>query len=322
MGKLKSIKKKIRKHKRKKYDDYDEKVRKCAFEMSEKFSYSELANREDRVWGWIELHYPDQYSLDTKVFDIALLYKKKDFYPKPIRRVSLDSLMGWKLTVLDIGESILPNYPNQPFSRVLVLAPNTFSNCVTIRYNRKWWKDGIPTKCHHISANASLLSWISYDMPFVVVTHRPGKNQMFYETKMESEDIKDTKIKLLTKIYDQARSKIMGLNKHLEATESMVSEYATMYMNQKDIAEMRRKKDFMEEYDRIKKDRYGEKKKINWDSIAKWSAILIGLVFLFIILQSIIPLLIPETTDVIPTTPINETEGSVLSILYKLIKFW
>jgi hypothetical protein len=254
--------------------EHEEHLQEVAYEIAQRFSYDEIAAEDNRIWGWIGKTYPEDWDTDTKVvFDIALFYKKREKFIDVINRVDLTDLKDYTITFLDIEEYTFQNYPYQPFSKVAVLAPKKFSDSVKKIRDRPWWYNGIPTKVLQAKANCSLLTWFSYDIPFVILTHCPGKNELYLDIDLDTNQTLRKALTTLTKLLEISNAKRKTFEDIVEDASYEIQEQANIINVQRKQLHKQKEKNLQEEYEELKKAK--EDDDGGWN--IKWKYVLYGL---------------------------------------------
>jgi hypothetical protein len=247
--------------------EYDEHLQEVAYEIAQRFSYDEIAAEDNRIWGWIGKTYPEHWDTDSKVvFDIALFYKKREKFIDVIKRADLTDLSEYTITFLDIEEYTFQNYPYQPFSKVAVLAPKKFSDSVKKIRDRPWWYNGIPTKVQQAKANCSLLTWYSYDIPFVILTHCPGKNELYLDVDLNKNQTLRKALTALTKLLEISNAKRKTFEDIVEDASYEIQEQANIINVQRKQLHKQKEESLQEEYEELEKARESddEGRSINW----------------------------------------------------------
>ena len=242
-------------------------IKRVAWDLSTLFSYHVLASstvkstRKDyanEVHAYILLHYPLTYRrliYDHRVIDLACLYARRNFTPGILTKIPLEDLEKFETSVMLIEPYTLKNYPMVTFNKVLIYTAKQFYDSVAQENDAEITWNNWETVGIRLPFNASMLAWVSFDLPMWVVTHTPGKNEMFYEADFDDIEKQHAKEVILTKAYHQAQVDLAGNKKILDKTKRIAESYGRMLSNALKEAGRQQGKDFRAKINQIEKEK-------------------------------------------------------------------
>jgi len=247
--------------------DLLELIKRVAWELANLYPYSDLAkattksptkNQPNPVHGYILLHYPLLYRkliFDNRVIDLACLYARRNFNPTILTTVPLEELKKYRKSLVFIDPYTLKNYPMVLFNKLVVFTLKEFYDSIAQENDAEITWKGWDTTGIRLPLNASLMSFVSYDIPMWFVTHTPGKHVMYYEADFEDIEKQHQKELILTKAYHQAQIELAQTRKILDKTKGVAESYGRMLSDALKEANRQRKKDFRSEINRIEQEK-------------------------------------------------------------------
>lgn len=279
-------------------------LKEVGWELSRIFSSHELAkstlkseakDEANPVHGYILLHYPETYRqliFDNRVIDLACLYAQRNFSPKILTKIKLEDLEGFVPSLMFIEPTQLKNFPEIVINKAVILSRKNFYDSVSKEDNAEIEWNGWETTGKKIYYSASLLAFISFDIPLKIITHAPGQNSFFYEADFDDVDIQHEKERVLTKVYHQTQVQLATFEKRLDKVKRLATAYAKEASDATKEAERQKRKDFRarlnaidlrKEMEQAEVQKSKEKWKINWTPIIVAIIVIIGLLIFFFI---------------------------------------
>ena len=251
--------------------EFLELVKKVAWELANLFSYHVLASstvkstRKDHaneVHAYILLHYPLIYRkliFDNRVIDLACLYARRNFTPAILTTIKLEDLEKFETSLMFIEPYTLKNYPMVTFNKIIIFTHSQFYDSVAQENNAEIeWNDWDTTGIR-LPFNASQLAFVSFDIPMWIVTHTPGKHEMFYEADFDDIDKQHAKEVILTRAYHQAQVDLAKNEKILDKTKRVAESYGKMLSDALKEAGRQQGKDFRAKINQIEKEKEDER---------------------------------------------------------------
>lgn len=251
--------------------EFMEKLKKMAWELSRMFPYYILASsttkstkkeHANEVHAYILLHYPLIYRkliFDNRVIDLACLYARRNFTPAILKKISLKDLKDFKASIMFIDPYTLKNYPMVTFNKIIIYTKGSFYDSIAQEHEAEiTWKEWDTTGIR-LPFNASMLAFVSYDIPMWIKTHSPGKNDMYYEADFDDIDKQHEKEVILTKAYHQAQVDLAKNKKILDKTKRIAESYGKMLSDSLKEAGRQRVKDFRAKINQIEREKEEER---------------------------------------------------------------
>jgi len=251
--------------------EFMEVLKKMAWELSRMFPYYILASstvkstRKDyanEVHAYILLHHPLIYRkliFDNRVIDLACLYARRNFTPAILNRISLKDLKDFKASIMFIEPYTLKNYPMVTFNKIIIYTKGSFYDSIAQEHEAEINWNNWDTTGIRLPFNASMLAFVSYDIPMWIKTHTPGKNEMFYEADFDDIEKKHEKEVILTKAYHQAQVDLSKNKKILDKTKRIAESYGKMLSDALKEAGRQKVKDFRAKIDQIEREKEEER---------------------------------------------------------------
>jgi len=242
-------------------------IKKVAWELRCLFPYHILAasttksTRKDyanEVHAYILLHYPLIYRkliFDNRVIDLACLYARRNFTPAILTTIKLEDLKKFETSVMFIEPYTLKNYPMVTFNKIIIFTSKQFYDSVAQENDAEIEWNNWATKGIRLPFNTSQLAYVSSDLPMWIVTHTPGKHELFYEADFDDVEKQHEKEVILTKVYHQAQVDLAKTEKSLDKTTRVAESYGRMLSDALKEAERQRKKDFRADINKIEHEK-------------------------------------------------------------------
>lgn len=235
-----------------------EKLKKIAWKLAEIFDYNTLAKsttksslkrQANEVHAWILLNYPKTYRrliFDNRVIDLACLYARRHRKLSILNKIKLEDLKDFEGTIIYVDNGKLKNYPMIRFDRIIVFhrKGRTFYDEVAMETNAKIKVNNWDTIGTNIYFDGSLLSFLSDDIPFIVLTKDPKKPDIFYETSFDEQRVTEEKEVMLTKLYHNALTQLATIEKKLDKAQKLAVGYAKIASDAIKEADLAKREDW------------------------------------------------------------------------------
>lgn len=193
----------------------------------------------NEVHGFLQTKYPDQYNnlIMGDVLDKAIFYARQNPKPEIMKFVREVDLPSYKVAKVDFSkEIILTNYPNFPFKKAMFYAQESLEEGIYWRDDRRMM-NGFMKNIRLGTPNLSLIGFSEWNIPQILVTHSPFKNQAFFLAKIQAKDIKEEEKMLLVKIIHQMKKDMNDMESKQDEYQRDARKYKQLYSNLKDKIE-------------------------------------------------------------------------------------
>jgi len=224
-----------------------------AKELSEKYSLFKLMSANNlslkkagldtiagnEVHGFLQTKYPDQYDdlIMADVLDKSIFYARQNPKPEIIKFVEDIDLTKYKVAKVEFSkEIVLDNYPNFPFTKAIFYAQENLEEAIYWR-DCKMMVDGFEKNMRLGTPNLALIGFSEWNIPQILVTHSPFKNQAFYLAKIQAKDLKEEEKMLLVKIIHQMKKDMNEMESKVDEYQRDSLKFKELYSNLKDKIE-------------------------------------------------------------------------------------
>lgn len=304
--------------------EFQEQLKKIAWELQERFSHEDLAkasklnkkttNNDKRregneVLGWILMQYPQLYRkliYDHRVVDLACLYAKRKFRIGANLGIDRNTLEEMEMTIIDHDPIRLKNFPEIKFDKSIVFTKTSFYDSVKPMNNQNIKINGMKTTGKKLIALGSLLVFISYNVPLIVITGTPGQHVLWDSKELIDQEKTEVIMKTLTKAFHQAKALLDLDESEFDFLRRQILGYAKRSAHAKAELERMIKINHRDEINRITKKVKTQQRKantrwnINLTPIIVIIIIVIGVIILFLVIGYVLQLnQTPPSTEVI-----------------------
>lgn len=289
-------------------------LNKVGFELSKKFTYSQLVSAIDgrggfEVHGFMEKTYLDyDFLIEKMVLDRACFYAKRDYTPEIINFIREIDIVDCERSVIETSKEIhFENYPEFPFNKLIIYSKGPFDDAINWLDDYPWELDGYDTFVTLGPANLGLLGWATWNIPIVLILHAPGKNKAFFDAVISAKDLKNEKTEQLKNFIYQYRTYVNVMEEKIDEIQLESLQYQKLYSDLKRTIMSSSPISTAEEFNSFERNQRKKMPKFSKKTIL-WSIVfMIIVVMLFVIIfQMMIPAFIGTVNSTIPDPDLSK----------------